>query len=46
MTETQISKVSDTGYLFLGIGMLVCVAGLGLSVSMFYSYLISRPRRG
>ena len=42
VTETQISTVSDTGYLFLGIGILVCVIGLGVSVSMFTAHLATK----
>ncbi|MEV5721803.1 hypothetical protein AB0L41_48805 [Amycolatopsis mediterranei] len=44
VTETQISTVSDTGYLFLGIGMLVCFVGLIVSVSLFVSSRSVRRR--
>ncbi|NUR63559.1 MAG: hypothetical protein HOV87_33600 [Catenulispora sp.] len=40
VTETQTYNVSDSGYLFLGIGLLVCAFGLIFSVIMFF---ISRP---
>jgi hypothetical protein len=46
VTETQISTVSDTGYLFLGIGILVCLIGLGVSVSMFTAHLAAKRRLG
>jgi hypothetical protein len=46
VTETQISTVSDTGYLFLGIGILVCVVGLGVNVSMFTAHLATKRRLG
>jgi uncharacterized membrane protein len=39
VTEIQTSTVSDSGYVFLGIGILVCLAGLAMSVSLFYGYL-------
>jgi hypothetical protein len=46
VTETQISKVSDNGYLFLGIGMLACVIGLAVSVAMFTAHLANKRRLG
>lgn len=44
VTETQISTVSDTGYVFLGIGMLVCFVGLITSVSLFVGSRSARRR--
>lgn len=46
VAESQISTVSDTGYLFLGIGILVCLNGLGVGVSMFTSHLATKRRLG
>ena len=44
VTETEISHVSDSGYMFLGIGMLVCAIGLIFSVAMFFSSRAAKQR--
>jgi len=44
VTETEISTVSDTGYVFLAIGLLVCVIGLCVSVPMSVVHLATKRR--
>ena len=46
VTENEISTVSDTGYLLLGIGAIVCAIGLVVSAAMFVSYLATKRRSG
>lgn len=45
VTETEISHVSDSGYMLLGIGLLVCAVGLIFSVVMFFTSRAVRQRQ-
>lgn len=44
VTETEISTVSDSGYLFLAVGLLVCVIGLCVSVPMSVIHFATKRR--